>query len=84
MSQKLREVEWEQDQQYVRMKIPLPGVSSMKNVELYLSDCVLRVNVSSARMVKVFDLSQKVDYLSKENKFVFTGSRLECTLLKQA
>jgi hypothetical protein len=54
----------------------------MKNVELYLSDCVLRVNVATMKLVKVLDLNQKVDYLSKENKFIFTGERLECTLLK--
>ena len=56
MSVKLKDIDWEQDKNQIRVKIGLTGVTSMKGVEVYLSDLVLRVNVADKKIVKVLDL----------------------------
>ena len=55
----------------------------MKGVEVYCSDLVLRVNVADKKLVKVLDLEQEVDFVSKENKYGFGNQMLECTLKKK-
>ena len=81
---KLKDIEWEQDNEYIRMKIPIVGVNSMKNIDLYLSDLVFRINISEKKIVKVLDFQHEVDYLSKDNKFAFTSeNKLECSIIKK-
>lgn len=64
MSVKVKDIDWEQDKDKIRVKVGLTGVTSMKGVEVYLSDCVLRVNVAEKKIVKVLDLEQEVDFLT--------------------
>ena len=33
--------------------------------------------------MKVFDFLHQIDYISKDNKFVFIGKKIECTLVKR-
>jgi len=61
----------------------LVGVTSIQNLELYLSDLVFRINIIQKKIVKVYDFCEEVDYLSKDNKFVFVSGRLECTIVKK-
>ena len=41
-------------------------------MELYLSDVVFRINILETKEVKILDLFGEVDYLSNDNKFVFS------------
>jgi hypothetical protein len=36
--------EWNQDKKFLYVQIPLPAHSSLKKVDIYLSDLILRVN----------------------------------------
>ena len=35
--------EWNQDKKYIYVQVPLPSHSSLKKVDLFLSDLILRV-----------------------------------------
>ena len=35
--------EWNQDTKYIYLQVPLPAHTSLKKVEIYLSDYILRV-----------------------------------------
>jgi hypothetical protein len=53
----------------IMMKIPIKGVS-MKKIDIYLSDLVLIVNVFNIKLVKLFDLKDKIDFESTENHLI--------------
>lgn len=35
--------EWDQDNKYLFIKVPMPGHTTIKNLEIYLSDLILRI-----------------------------------------
>jgi dyslexia susceptibility 1 candidate gene 1 protein len=67
MSQKY---EWYEDMKSIRIKIPIKGVS-MKKIDIYMSDLVLKVNVAEIKMVKLLDLKEKIDFESTENHVIY-------------
>ena len=36
--------EWNQDKKFVYIQVPLPAHTSLKKVDIYLSDLILKVN----------------------------------------
>lgn len=74
--------EWNEDQANVYMQIALPGVTTLAQVDIYLSDLILRVTNSEKKSTQFIDLCHEVDYRSSENKFVFTNGALHATLKK--
>jgi dyslexia susceptibility 1 candidate gene 1 protein len=67
MSQKY---EWYEDMKSIRIKISIKGVS-MKKIDIYMSDLVLKVNVAEIKMVKLLDLKEKIDFESTENHVIY-------------
>jgi hypothetical protein len=61
--------EWYEDMKSIMIKIPIKGVS-MKKIDVYMSDLVLKVNVSEIKMVKLLDLKNKIDFESTENHVI--------------
>ena len=48
--------EWNQDKKYVYVRIPLPAHTSLKKVEIYLSDLILRVTSTEKKQTHFLDL----------------------------
>ena len=49
--------EWNQDKKFIYVQIPLPSHTSLKNVEIYLSDLILKVNSKEKKQVTTLDLA---------------------------
>jgi hypothetical protein len=79
-----KEYEWNQDKKYVYIQIPLPAHSSLKKVDIFLSDLILRVTSLEKKQTHSLDLLHQVDFRSPENKFVITDGLLHATLRKAA
>lgn len=75
--------EWEQDQKYVYVKVSMPGHTSMKNIQVFLSDVMLRITSKQKKSSKVLDLAHEISYLSPENKFMMVDGVINVTLKKQ-
>jgi hypothetical protein len=87
MSQTLRfkqkhKYEWNQDKKFVYVQIPLPAHTSLKKVDIFLSDLILKVNSLEKNQVHFLDLLHEVDFRSPENKFVLSNGLLHATLKK--
>ena len=76
MSQKY---EWYEDMKSIRIKIPIKGVS-MKKIDIYMSDLVLKVNVAEIKIVKLLDLKDKIDFESTENHVKYKNNIFICSL----
>ena len=65
--------EWNQDKKFVYVQIPLPAHTSLKKVDIFLSDLILKVNSLE---------KNQVHFKSPENKFVLSNGLLHATLKK--
>ena len=74
--------EWNQDKKFVYVQIPLPAHTSLKKVDIFLSDLILKVNSLEKNQVHFLDLAHEVDFKSPENKFVLINGLLHATLKK--
>jgi hypothetical protein len=48
--------EWDQDNKYVFVRIPMPGHTTIKNIEIYLSDLILRITSKQKKSAETLDL----------------------------
>lgn len=76
--------EWNQDKKYVYIQVPLPAHTSLKKVEIYLSDLILRVTSLEKKQTHFLDLLKEIEYRSPDNKFVLSNGHLHATLRKVA
>ena len=76
--------EWHQDNKYVYVKVPMTGHTSIKNVEVYLSDLVLRITSKVKKYVETLDFCQEVDYLSSDNKFTMIDGVVNAVVKKKS
>lgn len=74
--------EWNQDKKFLYIQVPLQSHTSLKRVDIFLSDLILRVTSRESKKVHFLDLSLEVDYTSPENKFILRDGVLHATLLK--
>lgn len=74
--------EWNQDPKYLYVQIPLPSHTSLKKVDIFLSDLILRVTSTEKKQTHFLDLLKEVEYRSPDNKFVLTNGLLHATLRK--
>ncbi len=72
--------EWHQDQKNIHIRIPIKG-TSLKKIDIFLSDVILKVNCMEKNFVKILDLSEQIDYESKDNRVVYTQEILEISLI---
>jgi hypothetical protein len=56
--------EWNQDQKFVYVRIPLPSHLSLKKIDIFLSDLILRVTSLEKKSTHFLDLAKEVDYKS--------------------
>lgn len=56
--------QWDQDNKYLFIKVPMPGHTTIKNLEIYLSDLILRITSKQKKSAQTLDLVKQVDYLS--------------------
>lgn len=75
--------DWEQDQKSVFIKISMPGHTSIKNIEIFLSDVMLKITSKQKKTSKILDLAHEVDYLSSENKFTMIEGVINVSLKKK-
>ena len=64
--------EWNQDTKFVYVRIPMPSHTSLKKVDIFLSDLILRVTSLEKKSTHFLDLAYEVDYKSGENKFTLS------------
>jgi hypothetical protein len=74
--------EWNQDPKYLYIQVPLPAHTSLKKVDIFLSDLILRVTSTEKKQTHFLDLLREVEYRSPDNKFVLTNGLLHATLRK--
>lgn len=55
----------------------------MKKIDLFVSDVVMKINITEKRWVRIIDLKHEVQFLSKETTVVYANDFLEITLLKE-
>ena len=64
------------------MQIPLPSHTSLKKVDIFVSDLILRVTSLEKKQTHFIDLVHEIDYRSPDNKFLLTNGLLHATLKK--
>jgi hypothetical protein len=74
--------EWNQDKKFVYVQIPLPSHTSLKKVDIFVSDLILRVTSLEKKQTHFIDLVHEIDYRSPDNKFLLTNGLLHATLKK--
>ncbi len=74
--------QWNQDKKFVYLQIPLPSHTSLKKVDIFLSDVILRVTSLDKKQTHFIDLAEEIDYRSPENKFILTNGLLHATIKK--
>lgn len=74
--------EWNQDKKFVYVQVPLPSHTSLKKVDIFLSDLILRVTSLEKKQTHFIDLAEEIDYRSPDNKFILTDGLLHATLKK--
>lgn len=55
----------------------------MKKIDVFISDLVLKINITEKKWVRVLDLKHEVDFQSKENSVVYANEVLEIVIVKQ-
>ena len=43
--------EWNQDNKYIFLKVPMPGHTTIKNLQIFLSDLILRITSTQKKSV---------------------------------
>ena len=61
----------------------MTGHTSIKNVEIYLSDFILRITSKVKKYVETLDFCQEVDYLSSDNKFTMIDGVVNAVVKKK-
>lgn len=74
--------EWNQDKKFIYVQVPLPSHTSLKKVDIFLSDLILRVTSLEKKQTHFIDLAEEIDYRSPDNKFIVTDGLLHATLKK--
>jgi hypothetical protein len=74
--------EWNQDKKYVYVQVPLPSHTSLKKVDIFLADLILRVTSREKNQTQTLDLAQEIDCHSPDNKFILSNGLLHATLKK--
>ena len=74
--------EWHQDNKYVYVNVPMPGLNTIKNVEIFLSDVILRLTSKVKKSVETLDFAREVDYLSSDNKFTVVDGAVNAVVKK--
>ena len=77
-----KKYEWSQDKKFVYVQVPLPAHTSLKKVQIYLSDLIFRVTSQENKQTQSLDLVTEIDYISPDNKFILTNGLLHATLKK--
>lgn len=74
--------EWFQDKKSINVKIYV-GATSLKKIDVFLSDLVIKVNVQDSNFLKIIDLHAEIDYLNNENLTLYERGTLELYLIKK-
>lgn len=61
----------------------MPGHISMKNIDIFLGDVMLRITSKQKKSSKILDLAHEIDYLSTENKFTLIDGVVNAVLKKK-
>jgi hypothetical protein len=56
--------------------------TTIKKIDIYMSDLILRVTSLERRATHFFDLYAPINYQSKENRNLYANNTLEITLVK--
>jgi hypothetical protein len=73
--------QWSQTDESIVIYLPIKNVT-LKNIDVFYSDLVLKVNCQSIKYIAILDFLHPIDYLSSKNKFQLLDGRLEVFLIK--
>lgn len=77
-----KQYDWSQDADSLIVNIPISSVS-LKKIDVYMTDLVLKINVKENNFIKIFDFESEVDYRNRENKITYNNGVLELLIKKQ-
>lgn len=73
--------EWSQTDECVVVRLPVSNVS-MKNIEVLITDLLLKVHAQSIKYFAAVDFLHEVDYKSGKNRTQLLDGRLEVMVMK--
>ena len=74
--------QWTQTDESIIVNIPLKGVQ-MKNVDVFYTECMLKVNATSIKFVAIIDFAHDIDYNHPKNRTQLLDNRMEVFLMKK-
>ena len=74
--------EWSQTDEYVMIYLPMQNVL-LKNIDLFFSDLLLKINAQAIKYFCAIDFSHEIDYKNPKNKTQLVDQRLEVLVHKQ-
>jgi hypothetical protein len=73
--------EWSQTDECVVVRLPVSNVS-MKNIEVLITDLLLKVHAQSIKYFAAIDFLHEVDFKSGKNRTQLLDGRLEVMVMK--
>ena len=67
--------QWAQTPEAVTVYIPIKNVL-MKNIDIFYSDCLLKINAVSIKYLVAIDFLHRIDYKDVKNKFQLIDGKL--------
>ena len=74
-------IKWSQDLKSLNIKITITRVS-LKKIDIFMSDLVVKINVQENNFLKIFDLFAEIDYQNKENMITYENDTLDLYIIK--
>lgn len=78
----LKKYEWTQTDESVCVYIPIKNVL-MKNIDIFYTECMLKINATSIKFITIIDFPHQVDYEHPKNRVQLLDNRLEVFLMKK-
>lgn len=73
--------QWAETDESIIVKLPIKNVA-LKNIDVFFSDLVLKVNATSIKYLAIVDFKYKIDYLNPKNRVQLIDNKLEVYLMK--
>ena len=76
------QLDWSQDKRSINLRVAV-GPTSLRKIDVFLSDLVVKVNIQEKKFLKTLDLHAEIDYLHNENLTMYDRGTLELFLIKK-
>ena len=77
-----KKYDWTQTDESICLYIPIKNVL-LKNMDIFYTECMLKVNATSIKFICIIDFLHQVDYEHPKNRVQLLDNRLEVFLMKK-